>query len=104
MSKQRVEDLVNQLAELRQAFTALQAIVKDQGEEIALLKRNMIRMESDFVYTGPSIAYSTPNKSPSGSQELLSVFQRSGTLLLTIPLITYVTMLCASKYLPFAAE
>lgn len=77
MSKQRVEDLVNQLAELRQAFTALQAIVKDQGEEIALLKRNMIRMESDFVYTGPSIAYSTPNKSPSGSQELLSVFQRS---------------------------
>lgn len=93
MSKQRVEDLVNQLAELRQAFTALQAIVKDQGEEITLLKRNMLRMESDFVYAGPSIAYSTPNKSPSGSQELLSVFQRSGTLFRSFTLVSDVITL-----------
>lgn len=80
MSKRAVEELTSQVAELRQTVALLQALVKDQTEDIAILKRHVTRLEHEVGLNSGSVLSTTPNKATSGHLDPFSSFARSGTL------------------------
>lgn len=81
MSTITVEELASQLAELRHVVVSLQAMVKDQQDEISSLKRHVVRLEHEYSSPTGNNAVTTPNKLVSGLSEVSASPTYLGTCL-----------------------